>query len=209
MHCNVVSNFLAATCAKLYEHADFTAHMDIALESVVTNFVLNKSSDSDFFTDFSYCLGKSYAHTFGNFFSGLNVVFCDILSYFVNECLVLFAASNEVGFTVYFYEYCVLSVAVCLYDTLRCNLTCTLCAGSHTFFSEDFDCLFHISVSFGKSLFAVHHTYAGLCTQIHYVFICKCHLWLSSKIILLRERQLPQREQPLCFLLRSLPLRRK
>ena len=161
LHTDVVSKLLACVAAHLYDYAYLTAHVYIAVKFACVG-IFCKSSDSYLLADLSDCLSQCGSHILADLLNAVNVVVGNIFSNLHNKSLVLLASCNKVAFAVYFYEYAALVVDISFNDTLGCDFAGSLCAGSHSLFSQYLYCLLHIAVSFGKSLFTIHHTDARL-----------------------------------------------
>ena len=76
----------------------------------------------------------------------------------VSKSLEGLVAGNEVSLAAEAYEYCLVSGYACLYGTLRCLAVSSLGCYKLTFLADDAHCLVEVSLSFLKSLLAVHHT---------------------------------------------------
>ena len=92
-----------------------------------------------------------------------------------NESLELIIVSSKVCFDVYFKNAAYVALNYSCADTLCCNSAALLSLCSKSLFTEKCYCLFHIAVSFYKSLLAVHHANACCCHK----FFDLCYGYLT------------------------------
>ena len=76
----------------------------------------------------------------------------------LSQCDEIFILSHEVSFALQSDDSSEFAIFLCQYATFSSFTVRTLSSNSLSFFTDNFHCLFDITIGFGQSLLAVHHT---------------------------------------------------
>ena len=114
------------------------------------------------------------------------ILFNNGISNLIYKCLEFIGICNKVSFRVYFNNaaYRIVCIYLCNYHTFCSNTTSLLCLCSQSLFTQQFNCLFYITVSFCQSLLAVHHTNTGRLPQFVDIFCSKISHWIFLLILI-------------------------
>ena len=172
---DVVSN-LVGSADGLDHDADLAAHVNVAADSrAVRRNISFKPSDDNLFADLGDGLVEQIRLCRRNVLDARRSRVDDVLGNLADKRLELVALRDEVGLAIDLDERVNAVFAICVDDTLRGYLACSLGAGRHSLFAENVNRFVHIAVGFNQSLFAIHHAYARLGAQIHNILVCEVH----------------------------------
>ena len=135
----------------------------------------------------SLCKRVSYgALTLGELRSEkrLNVsgLVCDYgLENVLNELLEGCVLSNEVGLGVNLNDSGGVADGHNVNETLSSDTVSLLCGSSHALLTKELNSSLEVAVGCGERVLAVHHTAAGLLSELGYVFSCECHIFVLLK----------------------------
>ena len=192
MHGNLVPQFLHFGVVRraggdIKQHADLSAAMNVRRDETGLVLKQGKTTNLNIFTDFRYGIGGLFGNALatgersllqafqiggsGSQSRGRNTL---------TELEEIVGLGNEIGFRVDFHQNGPPIFFTSQHDTFRSHPARFLRRGRQTFLPQDIHRLIHISVGFGQSLFAIHHSGTGLGTQRRHIRSIDSHSFLHS-----------------------------